>query len=255
MHLERSVSESSQRVERETRFTIFVNDSTELSDKLTDQIRSSLGAHAESSVKSQTVSRDQVMEHLKKEYQDLYNEIRDLGSEGESLIPRALHFVTEVAPESRAQVVGELHKIQGVESVQTSEGHSRILRSPVHGLLWLLRVLLIAVLSAWIVGWVSLARSQAAGFEAIHSPLRLWGASEFESRLPGILSGLWIGLPAAIVSCGAYWGLARPILLRLSSESVLFMSSGTTGLSICVGLGLMSLVAGAMVGWVSTGSR
>jgi cell division protein FtsX len=106
-----------------------------------------------------------------------------------------------------------------------------------------------------VVLWVALARSQAAGLEATQARLRLWGAGELESRLPGVLSGLWIGVPAAVAASASYWFLARPVLARLSSESVLFAAGGATGAGICLAVGLMSILAGAMVGWISTQPR
>ena len=255
LHLERSVSSAAERVERETRFTVFLADSAAAPEKLSDEIRLKLGAHAETDIKSKLVSKNEVVDHLRKNHPDLYAEIRDLGAEGDQLVPRAVHLVTEVEPNEREAVVASLQKIPGIESVQTSEGHSKVLRSPVHGLRWLLRALVVGVLAAWVVGWVSLARSQAAGLDGIQANLKLWGASELGSRLPGVLAGVWVGLPAAIMACASYWAFARPILMKLSTESVLFASSGVTGLSICLCLGFMSLAAGAMVGWVSAGSR
>jgi cell division protein FtsX len=255
LHLERSVTSAAERVERETRFTVFLSEAATGPEQLRDEIRLKLGAHAETEIKSQVVSKAEVVDHLKKNHPDLYAEIRDLGAEGDQLVPRAVHLVTEVDPSDRDAVVASLQKIPGIESVQTSEGHSKVLRSPVHGLRWLLRALVIGVLAAWVVGWVSLARSQASGLEGIQQNLKLWGAGEFGSRLPGVLAGIWVGLPAAILACASYWAFARPILMKLSSESILFASTGVTGLSICLCLGFMSLAAGAMVGWVSASNR
>jgi cell division protein FtsX len=262
LHLERSVSHASERVERETRFTVFLasaQSSPAQTDgqkraPIEDQIRLRLGAYAETEIRTRLVSKAEVLEHLKKNHPDLHAELRDMGDEGEHLLPSALQIVTEVDPAVRAKAVEALDGVQGVESVQTSEGHSRVLRSPVHGLRWLLRALVIGVLAAWVVGWVALARSQASSIARVHHPLKLWGASEFQSRLPGMLAGVWIGLPAALLACGSYIVLARPLLLKLSGESVLFASTGITALSICLCLGFMSLIAGAMVGWVSASS-
>ena len=257
LHLERSVSNAAERVERETRFTVFLSENLagRTPEQIGDQIRLRLGSHAESDIRLKSVAKGEVIEKLKQEHPDLYAEIRDLGAEGEQLVPQALHLVTEVVPSDRQTIASDIQKVEGVEAVQTSEGHSKVLRSPVHGLRWLLRALVIGVLAAWVVGWVSLARSQAAGLDGIQAPMRLWGATELESRMPGVLAGLWIGIPAAVLACSAYWVFARPILTRLASESVLFAASGATGLSICVCLGLMSMIAGAMVGWVSVSSR
>jgi cell division protein FtsX len=255
LHLERSVSHAAWRVERETRFTVFLRDDGAAGrGGIQDQIRLRLGSYAESSIRSREVGKGEVLEHLKANHPDLHAEIRDLGEEGEQLVPRAVHVVTEVDPARRAVAVRAIESLDGVENVQTSEGHARVLRSPVHGLRWLLRALVIGVLAAWVVGWVALSRSQAAGLERVQRPLKLWGASELQSRLPAILAGLWVGLPAAVLACLSYALLARPILLRLAGESVLFASSGLTAASICACLGFMSIVAGVMVGWASASS-
>ncbi len=252
LHLERSVTHAAERVERETRFTVFLKDPS--GARIQDEIRVRLGSYAETEIRAQEVSKSEVMEHLKKNHPDLHAEIRDMGAEGEQLVPNAVHVVTEVSPTLRVQAAEQLQGINGVENVQTSEGHAKVLRSPVHGLRWLLRALVIGVLAAWAVGWVALARSQAAGLEKLHQPLKLWGASEFQARLPGILAGLWVGIPSAILAGFSYSLLARPILTKLSSESILFASTGLTAFSICLSLAIMSIVAGAMVGWVSASS-
>ncbi len=259
LHLERSVTHAALRVERETRFTVFLKEpgaepGADSKGDIQDEIRLRLGAYAETSIRSREVRKDEVLEHLKKNHPDLHAEIRDLGEEGEQLVPRAVHVVTEVDPARRAGAVADLQKLEGVENVQTSEGHAKILRSPVHGLRWLLRALVIGVLAAWVVGWVSLARSQAAGLERLQRPLKLWGASELQSRLPAILAGLWVGLPSAAMASLSYAWVARPILMRLAGESVLFASTGLTAVSICACLGFMSIFAGAMVGWASASS-
>ncbi|NDD91960.1 hypothetical protein EBZ37_07740 [bacterium] len=251
--LELSMSSARGKLEHENRISVFLSPTVPASDedKLTDQIRESLGAHAESIVQSKFVPVQDTMGYLKENHPDLYAEIRDLGEEGQSLVPRVVHVTALFDSEALSTSVSAVQKIGGVESVETTEARAAALRPAVRGLQWLVRLLTIGVAAAWILGWIALARSHAASLAGISAPLRLWGAADWTARTPGMLAGFWVGLPAGVIAAIAYSFFARPVMMRLATSSSLFDSAAIPGFSGLMVILVTSSIAGLASGALS----
>jgi cell division protein FtsX len=251
--IELSMMSARGRLERENRLTIYISPAvpTSAESKLSDRIVQSLGAHAESSVTSKWVASSETLGFLKSEHPELYAEIRDLGSEGDALVPRVVHATASFEPSALSSAVTMLRDIPGVESVETTESRAAALAPAVRGLQWLLRVLALGVASAWVLGWVALARAHSASLAGVIKPLRLWGAGVWAARAPGILAGAWVGLPSGVLAGAGYFLLARPVLQRIAGSSALFESTAIPGMSGVVALILTSLLAGVAAGALS----
>ena len=251
--LEFSMTSARGKIERENRISVFLAPSVAAGEeeKITDQIRQSLGAHAEGSVQSKFVPVSETMKALKESHAELYNELRDLGAESESIVPRVVHLTARFDSGSVLAAADSVRKIPGVESVETTEARAAALRPAVRGLQWLVRLLTVGVAAAWVLGWIALARSHAASLSGITAPLRLWGAADWTARTPGMLAGFWIGLPAGIMAALAYSFLARPVLQKLAVSSSLFDVAAIPGFSGVLVLLLTSTLAGLSSGALS----
>jgi len=240
-------------VERENRVSVFLAPGVASSSEkqITDRIVQSLGAHAESQVQSKFVPAAETMKFLRDLHPELYAELRDLGQEGESLVPRVIHLTASFEEGRLGQAVAEVKKVQGVESVESTESRAATVGPAIRGLQWLLRLLTLGVAAAWILGWMALARSHSASLAGIAGPLRLWGAGAWTARAPGMLAGLWVGLPAGVIAAVAYAFLARPVLQKLAASSMLFEASSIPGLSGIVMLVITSAGAGLISGALS----
>ncbi len=251
--LELSIQSARGRVERENRVTVFLapGGGPDSEMQVTDRIVQSLGAHAETPVHSKFVSIADTMAFLREKHPELHAELRDLGQEGEALVPRAVHLTASFDEGRLGEAVSQVKKIQGVDSVDSTESRAAAVGPAIRGLQWLLRLLTLGVVAAWILGWMALARSHAASLSGIAGPLRLWGAGPWTARAPGILAGLWVGLPAGAIAAVAYAFLARPALQKLATSSALFEASAIPGVSGVLVLVMTSAVAGIASGALS----
>jgi cell division protein FtsX len=251
--LELSMMSARGRVERENRVSVFLAPTVASSSEkqITDRIVQLLGAHAESQIQSKFVPAADTMKFLRDQHPELYAELRDLGQEGESLVPRVVHLTASFEEGLLGQAVADLRKLQGVESVESTESRAAIVGPAIRGLQWLLRLLTLGVAAAWILGWMALARSHSASLAGIAGPLRLWGAGRWTARAPGMLAGFWVGLPAGVIAAIAYAFLARPVLQKLAASSTLFEASAIPGISGVVMLVVTSACAGLISGTLS----
>jgi cell division protein FtsX len=251
--LELSIQSARGRVERENRVTVFLAPgiAPDSEKKITDRITQSLGAHSETQVHSKFVSIADTMTFLRDKHPELHAELRDLGQDGESLVPRAVHLTASFDEGRLGQAIAEVKKIQGVDSVDSTESRAAAVGPAIRGLQWLLRLLTLGVAAAWILGWMALARSHAASLAGISGPMRLWGAGPWTARAPGMLAGFWVGLPAGVIAAIAYALLARPALQKLATSSALFEASAIPGASGVLMLVVTSAVAGFASGALS----
>ena len=250
LSLDLSMRTARGRIERENRVSVFISPEVlpEGESKLVDQVTQVLGAHSESEVTTKFVSSQETLRFLKELHPELYAELRDLGEEGTSLVPRVVHATAQFPVGSLGSVTDQVRKISGVEAVETTESRAAAVRSAVVGLQWLMRLLVVGVAAAWVLGWMALARSHSASLAGVVAPLRMWGADGMISRAPGMLAGLWVGIPSGLIAAVTYFFLARPFLQKLSGSSTLFETTTIPGVSAGVALLLTSVIAGLAAG-------
>lgn len=253
LSIDLSIGSAALRIRHEQRVTTYL--SAGLSEKdeaaLVDTIRISLGAHSESDVRAKLVGVEESLNHLKDSHPGLHRELQGLGEEARSLVPRAVHATGYFEEDAMASAVASVRKISGVDSVETTETRAAVLAPAVRVLQWLVRFIGLGVATAWILAWLALARSHAAGLAGVLSPLRLWGAGTWTSRAPGILSGLWVGIPAGLIAAAIHLLVVVPVLGRLSATSSLFEVVNLPGLGGAAALFLTSVLAGASAGALS----
>lgn len=255
--VELSIVQTQNHLEKENRITVFLSPSVNTEDKtqVIDRLRISIGAHAESDVQAQYVAPSETLDILKQKYPELYQELRDIGREGESLIPRSVHFTANFRSGEVGEAVEKLRNISGVESVESTESRNAFVLPAILGFQWLIRLLFLGVAAAWVLGWLSLARAHSAGLVGVTEPLRLWGASSWVSRAPGILSGFWVGFPAGIIASIAYLVFARPIIQKVSLSSQIFQGLEIPGVAAALVLLCISSMAGLASGALSGSSE
>lgn len=255
--LELAMVRARARVERENRISVFL--SPEIApgaeQVVTDRIVQAIGAHAESEVHAKFVPATDTIEALKKRQPELYAELRDLGDEGDSLVPRVVHLTASFGGGKLARALDELKKVPGVESAESTESRAAVVRPAVKALEWFVRLLIVGVSAGWILGWAALARSHAASLSGIAGPLRLWGARAMIARAPGMLAGLWVGIPSGLVAAAAYLLVARPALQKLSASTLLFESAALPGVAGAAALVAASILAGLVSGAIQGGSQ
>lgn len=255
--VELSIVETRSHLEKENRITVFLAPSVDNEDKnqVIDRLSLSIGAHAESDVQAQYVSPSEALDVLKGKYPELYQEIQGIGREGESLVPRSVHLTANFRSGEVGEAVAKLRNISGVESVESTESRNAFVLPAILGFQWLIRLLFLGVAAAWVLGWLSLARAHSAGLVGVKEPLRLWGASSWVSRGPGILSGLWVGFPAGIIAAIAYLGFARPVIQRVALSSQIFQGFEIPGVAVALVLLCISSIAGLASGTLSGSSE
>jgi cell division protein FtsX len=175
--------------------------------KVVDQIRVALGAHAEKA-EFQKVSSGQFLDKIKIAYPDLAREIADLGAESKAIIPRYISVSGNLGEALTPASLEKIKSLNGVEGVETSRQRFEPVVGAFRGLGQFVQVLMWGLAIALFSGLVHLSRTHAILHRESLDVMRQWGASSFMVRLPGVLSGVWVGtLGGALAS--VIWLLAR----------------------------------------------
>lgn len=156
--------------------------------KVTDAIRTSLGAHAES-VETRFVGAQQFIENLKGSYPDLSRELGDLGADEAAVVPRYVSVAGLLPDGAEARI----KSVPGVESVETSRDRYARVVGAFRALRWVARLLGAGVVVALIAGLLHLARINSYLHGEAFALLKLWGAGPGELRAPGMISGALVG--------------------------------------------------------------
>ena len=166
--------------------------------KIVDSIRTSLGAHAQSS-EIRFVGSAQFVENLKGAYPELSRELEDLGPEMATVVPRYVS-VAGILPD---RALERIKSVPGIESAESSKDRYAHIVGAFLALRWVSRLLIAGVCFALFTGLIHLARMNAFMHREALSILKLWGASQAELRAPGMISGSLVGaLGGAIALLG-----------------------------------------------------
>ncbi|MCM0606912.1 MAG: hypothetical protein KA715_12550 [Xanthomonadaceae bacterium] len=221
--------------------TVYLNSDTNASDekRIVDSIRTSVGAHPD----IRMISSDGFLEEMKKNYPDLIDEVYQLGPEMKVTVPKYV----SVAGTLNSNVIPEIKKLTGVDSIDISYNKLRQAAGPFQTLRLFSKFMFVGLLIAGICGVVLLGRSISSQHKETLSLMELMGASEFEKKTPALLSGISVGLLSGLLSFILWVSFAAkitgalrvfsPALANLSDPKML-IGFALMGVSILVGMGV-----------------
>jgi cell division protein FtsX len=190
------------RLQREQVITAFLDASVELKDepRILDSIRTQVGAHSE----VRLVAPHEFVEELGGKYPELAKEIQSLGAEMDQIVPRYV-AVSGLLPEDAAAAI---RSVAGVQLVDSSRDRHRTTVGALKAVRWVTQVLIIGLLIALVTALVQLARLNSALHRDALGMLRQWGATQIQLRLPGVFSGMSVGITGGLVAAmGWYFGV------------------------------------------------
>jgi cell division protein FtsX len=211
--------------------------------KVIDQIRTSLGAHAEVKL----VEPAQFLGNIKTHFPELAHELEGLGPEVATVIPRYVTASGYLAQDA----VDKVRAVKGIESAETSKDRLKQVIGAFQALRWMARLLAGGLCLALLTGLVHLARMNAQLHSDAVSLLRLWGATEFSLRLPSVLSGATVGILGGLLGTFAwmFWGSWLIRHVRAISPLLHEMPAGGAG-TIAVLLVAGGIFLGALAGMI-----
>jgi cell division protein FtsX len=241
------------RLQGEQVVTAYLDPSVEPKDeaKITDQVRLSLGAHAQGT-DVRFVNAQQFLGNLKGPYPELARELEDLGADASAIVPRYVS-ISGMLPES---VLQKVRGVPGIESAESSKDRYQHVVGAFSALRWVARLLVLGLGLALLTGLIHLSRMNAYLHREALTILRLWGAGGGLLRVPSMISGLIVGAVGGVIAFAGWitagaW-MARQV--RTLSPMLRDMPGATAGMAALLLLGgiLVGLFAGAF-GGISSG--
>ncbi|MBC7691543.1 MAG: hypothetical protein H7222_07215 [Methylotenera sp.] len=243
------------RLQREQVITAFIDASVEAKDesRILDSIREQVGAHPTSdampgaSTDVKLVAPAEFIKDLDAQYPELSKEIQSMGSEMDQIVPRYVS-VSGLLPDSAADAI---KGIPGIQIVDSSKDRHKTIVGALKAVKWVTQILIIGLAVALMTGLVQLARLNSALHRDALGMMRQWGATQLQLRLPGLFSGMSVGLTGgALAAVGWFFGVTwfaihvrafSPLLAGLQMPSAMmsvsFMFAGAA-------IGLMASVFG-----------
>lgn len=198
------------------------------------------------------VHSDQFIKEIKERYPDLGRELEELGPDAGLVVPRYV----SVAGVIDDDVLKTIKALPGIQAAETSKDRYTQIVGAFSALRWVAKVLALGIAFAMLMGLVHLSRINAHLHEDAIGLLRLMGAGEWTVRVPGMLSGMGVGMLGGAMGfvgwmTGGVW-LTRhvraisPVLGQMSG----FHSGGFAGsvTAATFGLALTLLVSGGLIG-------
>ena len=248
--MQRGLTPVLARLENSQVITAYLDPATSPKDELRilDTIRTSLGSAPGSepleAAEVSLVSPKEFLERLSKPYPELSQELQDLGAEMPAIVPRYVS-VSGVLPDAS---ITRIKAVSGVESAESSKDRNRHILAAFQALRSVARLLMAGLALAVLTGLVHLARMNASLHHDVLSFLKLWGAGELSVRVPGILSGLLVGLAGGALAALAWVFFGAPL-----AEHVRTLSPVLTQMPVAsLGYGMWLWVAGICLG-ISSG--
>lgn len=214
--------------------------------KIIDSIRTSLGAHPASASQEASVrffDTTQFTQQIKTRYPELAQELEELGPEAASVVPRFISITGVLADGALA----DIRSIPGIETAETSKDRYLPVIGAFVGVRRMAKLLLIGISLALLTGLLHLARMNDPLLRDALSLLKLWGASGWTLRVPGLVSGLSVGLAGGAVAALVWiWVGSEACAQVIALSPVLKMMppspQGLAGTLLSVGaaLGLIS---------------
>lgn len=170
------------------------------SGKILDSIRTVVGAAPNRSDEIRWIGTEEFLEQLKTQHPELSEELLDLGSEVNAVVPRYVSVSGLISDE----VVNHIRSLSGIESVETSENRFRPIVETIEMLVRVTQFLTLGVLFALASGLVQLIRMNGGYYQDTLESMKLWGAGLFHLRLPGMVAGALTGGLGGLIA-GVAW--------------------------------------------------
>ena len=243
--MERGLGPVIHRLQSEQVVTAYLNPQVEKKDesRLLDTIRTSLGAHAETA-EVRLVTATEFAAEIKSNSPELANELDDLGAERDSVIPRYISISGLLA----ADAVDHVKSVTGIESAESSKDRYHHIVGAFTAIKKVSRFLIGGLILALITGLIHLSRMNSHLHKDALLLLRFWGASDWMLRVPGILSGLWVGLAggafaAMVFAFGGAW-----LGNHVRTLSPMLRDMRLPGIELCTTLLICGAILGIMAG-------
>jgi cell division transport system permease protein len=218
-------------------------DEAKMLETVSDSLKISVGSKT---IQARLVGTQQFVQELKGHYPDLGSELENLGNEANQVIPRYIS-ISGLLPEGSLEKV---KAVSGIESVESSKDRYRHILGAFQALKWVARLFVAGLAFALLTGLLHLARMNAYLHQDALSILKLWGATAFGLRIPGLLSGLWVGMLGGIIAACGWISGADWFAQHVFALSPLLKGMNAPGLQIGFGLfvigSLMGLLAGSL---------
>lgn len=239
------------RLQHEQVITAFIDPSFEEKDDetLVDSIRSALGSQAVSELK--LVNSQQFISTVQSRYPELGRELQDLGAEVTTVVPR---YIT-LSGYFSDSTLHAIREIRGIESADSSKDRYKNVFAAFTALKSVARLLVWGLCLALLTGLIHLSRTNSYLHQDALSLMRLWGASQSVLKMPGLLSGISVGVAGGLIA-GIGWMTAgvwlsqhirslSPFLKDMSSFPIYFP---VLLLFFGAWIGLVSSIFGAIFG-------
>ncbi|MEO7165291.1 MAG: hypothetical protein ABI041_20395 [Bdellovibrionia bacterium] len=183
-----------------------------------DKIRIALGAESTTNrPEVKFVTPTQFIGLIKNQYPDLGRELEDLGQEMEQIVPRYVS-VSGMLPEF---LLEKVKSISEVEYVESSKDRYRQTVGAFSALRWVVRILIFGIGLSLFTGLIHLSRMNAyLQSDSLHL-LKLWGADTQTVMVPGIVSGLLVGLLGGGIALGGWITLGHWLTHHVRSLSTI----------------------------------
>lgn len=194
---------------------------------------------------------DAFLDRIKEQYPELAREVEDLGEERGSIVPRFISITGVLDPGA----LDRIKAVEGIESAESSRDRYAHIVGAFRALRWVARLLIVALGLALLTGLVHVARMNSYVHRDALAILRFWGGGPLLLRIPGLLSGMSVGLLGGALA-GLGWSTAGVWLagqIRLLSP----LLSSLRPFDPSLGLVLLALgaVLGAAAGLLGSGGK
>ena len=198
------------------------------------------------------VGTQEFLKSLKKQYPDLAKELESLGEDRNQVVPRFIS-VSGMFPSSLSE---SIKRVNGVESVESSKDRYKYVIGILQTLRWVLRILIGGVSLSLLTGLIHLSKMNAYLHQEALSLLKFWGASRAVLVLPGMFSGLLVGILGGALAYGGWatvgLSLARHVRSLSSLLKTLPVSEPHAAVILILVGGAMGQLAGTLGAFMAT---
>ena len=245
--MQKGLSPVLARLQGEQVLTVYLKNDVQTKDiaQITDAIRIAAGAHPN---EVKYVDAPKFISELKGYYQELGQELEDLGDELNSVVPRYVS-ISSVLP---ASALDKVKIVPGVEFAESSRDRYRHIIGAFKTLRWVSKLLVAGLCFALLTGLLHLSRMNTYLHQDALSLLRLWGADNFVLRIPGMLSGLLVGFTGGAIAFLGWMLTGEWLTQRVRALSPILktlpMPNTNVALSLLLGGAIVGIIAGALGG-------
>lgn len=183
--------------------------------KIMDAIRGTVGAAANRLGALEFTPAEGFLKELEKNYPSLTDELKGLGSEMNTVVPRYISINGAVSMSAREK----LTQLPGVDAVDSSNDRFSQIAGAFVSMQWVARVFAIALGLSIFMGMILLGRMNNHTLRDSLQLLRQWGAGQWMVFVPGILSGACVALFGGSLAILGWKFLSVPIATQISHVS------------------------------------